>query len=259
MTTQLTESPAADYFDFRDDLLGPARTRVLSGAELIRAGQLIYGHPAGFSLYGVPSERMADLGLQVLGRTAIECSVDDYSLAVAEALAAHCGTRPDQAGGFVADLFCGSGNMGYHLGRSLGFPVHAAELDPVVYRSTRHNILTLGLDIDLQLTDYRALLPVLAPRSPFDTYVVEPPWGPAFNESGLDLEATSPPVPQILDDIRRSRKGRACLIVIKTNDRIAHDSLTRSFRGAEHLFSTTPPPVLPAGANMDFHVYRLPA
>ncbi|MFJ6756312.1 hypothetical protein ACIQNK_15010 [Streptomyces sp. NPDC091273] len=60
-----------------------------------------------------------------------------------------------------------------------------------------------------------------------------------------------------LDDIRRSRDGRPCLVAVKTNDRIAHDSLDRSFAGAEHLRSITPPPVLPYGANMDFHLYRL--
>ncbi|MFE9400050.1 hypothetical protein [Streptomyces flavidovirens] len=80
---------------------------------------------------------------------------------------------------------------------------------------------------------------------------------PAFTAAGLDLTRTSPPVPEILDDIHRSRDGLPCYIAIKTNDQIAYDSLNRSFTNATHLRTITPKPPLPYGANMDFHLYRL--
>lgn len=75
----------------------------------------------------------------------------------------------------------------------------------------------------------------------------------------MTTTAPGPPVPEILDDIRHSREGKPCVVAIKTNDRIAADSMAVSFRGAHHLASITPPPCLPPGANMDFHLYHLDA
>ncbi|MGR6998856.1 hypothetical protein ACU686_13130 [Yinghuangia aomiensis] len=167
----------------------------LSHARLCEAGRLVYGDPNGLSLYGIPAPEMADWGITLLGRTAIECSVDAYTTPVADALARLQAdeARHDDAEPLIADLFCGSGNFGYHLGQRLGRAVHASELDPAVYQTTR----------------------------------------------------TSPPVPEILDDIRRSRHGLPCYIAIKTNDRIAHDSLNRSFTDTTHLRTITPNPCCP--------------
>ncbi|MCX4856240.1 RsmD family RNA methyltransferase [Streptomyces canus] len=256
MNSTTTGSHAA-YFTFRDQLLGPLRTTVLTGRQLCEAGRLIYGRPEGLSLYGIPAPEMETRGIQLLGRTTIECSIDPYSAAVADAVADLHTTTPQGSGAMVVDLFCGSGNFGLHLGRRLALPVYASEFDPVVHDTTRNNLDRIGSTVELHLLDYRDLLGKLPARSDHDTYVVEPPWGPAFTADGLDLTRTSPPVPEILDDIRRSRDGLPCYIAIKTNDQIAHDSLTRSFTGAQHLRTITPTPTLPHGANMDFHLYRL--
>ncbi|MFE2247039.1 class I SAM-dependent RNA methyltransferase [Streptomyces lavendulae] len=256
--TTTAESPHAAYFAFRDRLLGDLRTTVLNGEQLCEAGRLIYGRPEGLSLYGIPAPRMESAGIRLLGRTTIECCVDDYAVDVADALAELHGPLP--YGGetpLLVDLFCGSGNFSHHLGTRLGITVHAAESDPDVHDATRHNLDRVGADTRLHLGDYGDLLGKLPARSDRDTYFVEPPWGPAFTPAGLDLTRTAPPVPRILDDITRSRAGRPCLIAVKTNDLIAHDSLDRAFTGAEHLRSITPPPVLPHGANMHFHLYRL--
>jgi hypothetical protein len=254
MPPATTSTTRDDYFGFRARLLGEARNRLLTGTELTTAGRLIYGQPEGLSLYGIPSPLMAALGLRLLGRTTIECSVDAYLRPVADALAAETIER-DCA--FVADLFCGSGNFGFHLGLRLGKPVYASELDPLVHAATQHNFDVLGIDTALSLTDYRDLLGTLPVRGDGDVYIVEPPWGPAFTADGLDLTRTAPPVPEIVDDIRQSRSGAPCLVAIKTNDQIAGDSLSRSFADARHLASITPIPVLPRGANMDFHLYSL--
>lgn len=262
MTSTVDVGHAA-YFAFRDRLLGDLRTTILTGEQLCEAGRLIYGDPAGLSLYGIAAPDMAAKRITLLGRTVIECSIDAYTAPVADALAQlQAGTGPegpDPDNPLIMDLFCGSGNFGYHLGQRLTRPVHAAELDPAVYGTTRNNFDRIGSAITLHLTDYRHLLGQLPARSTHDTYVVEPPWGPAFTADGLDLIRTAPPVPEILDDIRRSRDGLSCHIAIKTNDRIAHDSLTRSFTGARHLRRITPEPCLPHGANMDFHLYELHA
>ncbi|WP_406367733.1 hypothetical protein [Streptomyces sp. NBC_01546] len=259
--TATIDSTHAAYFAFRDRLLGELRTTMLTGEQLCEAGRLIYGRPDGLSLYGIPAPDMTAKGITLLGRTVIECSIDAYTVPVADALA-HIQARaepqgPDANNPMITDLFCGSGNFGHHLGRRLSHPVHAAELDPAVHDAARNNLDRINSPISLHLIDYRDLLGKLPARSTHDTYVVEPPWGPAFTADGLDLTRTSPPVPEILDDIRRSRDGLPCYIAIKTNDQIASNSLNRSFTGAHHLQSVTPTPTLPHGANMDFHLYRL--
>ncbi|MET9291016.1 hypothetical protein [Streptomyces sp. NPDC003077] len=257
-----SDEPGHDgYFAFRDRLLGPLRTTILSAEQLCQAGRLIYGDPRGLSLYGVCAPDMAAGGITLLGRTAIECSVDAYTASVADALAglrtaeAPAGPQPTEP--VIVDLFCGSGNFGHHLGVRFSHPVHAAELDPAVYRTARNNLDRVGSPVSLHLVDYRDLLGKLPARSTHDIYIVEPPWGPAFTAHGLDLTRTSPPVPDILRDIRRSRDGLPCHIVIKTNDHIARDSLHRTFTDATHLHTHTPAPSLPYGANMRFHLYRL--
>ncbi len=200
---------------------------------------------------------MGKVGIRLLGRTAIECCVDDYPIAVADALAEmHAAAPQGEEAPLVVDLFCGSGNFSHHLGARLGITVDAAELDTAVHAATSHNLARIGAATRLYCGDYRDLLGKLPARSTCDTYFVEPPWGPAFT-AGLDLTRTSPPVPDILDDIRRFRDGLPCLVAIKTNDQIVHDSLERSFAGARHVRSITPPPVLPYGANVDFHLYEL--
>lgn len=251
-------------FAFRAELLGAARTRVLTGDELVQAGRLIYGRPEELSVYGVPAPQMAGRGLRLLGRTTIECSVDGHCVDFAEALAARLDDEPQMTPGFVADLFCGSGNFGWHLGKRLGLPVFAAELDPAVYAATRHNFQVMGINVHLSHTDYRDLLEKLPSHRPGDIYVVEPPWSDALTERGLNLEATSPPVPEILAAIQASRTSQPFLIVvqtiiIKSSDQITHESLARCFRDARHLASITPPATLPGEAEIEFHVYALPA
>ncbi|GAA2969743.1 RsmD family RNA methyltransferase [Streptomyces enissocaesilis] len=249
------------YFALRDQLLGPLRTTVLTSDQLCEAGRLIYGDPYGLSLLGVPAPEMTANGITLLGRTAIECSVDSCVIPVVDTLAALQAVTapegPDTANPLIVDLFCGSGNFGHHLGQRLSRPVHASEFDSTVYNITRKNLDRVKSEVQLHLLDYRDLLDRLPARSTHDTYVVEPPWGPAFTAHGLDLTRTSPPVPEILDDIRRSRNGLLCHIVIKTSDQIAHNSLARSFTRARHLTTITPDPLLPYGTNMNFHLYEL--
>ena len=254
------EPDLAALVAFRDQLLGPLRNQVLTTDQLCEAGRLICGRPEGLSLYGIPAPEMEAKGIWLLGRTTIECSKDPHPATVANVVAELQAALPTTDGdAMIVDLFCGSGNFGHHLGQRLGHPVYASELDPVVYEATRNNLDRIGSTIELHLIGYRDLLGRLPARGDRDTYVIEPPWGLALTPDGLDLTLTSPPVPEILNDIRRSRRGVPCLVVIKTNDRIAHDSLNVLFRDAVHLRTITPEPTLPYGANPSFHIYRLGA
>jgi hypothetical protein len=256
-------APLRAEFALRAELLGAARTRVLGEDELVHAGRMFYGRPEGLSVYGVPAPSMVRRGLRLLGRTAIECSVDEHCADFAAAVATHLAGEPDLAPGFVADLFCGSGNLGWHLGTRLGLPVFAAELDPGVYAATRHNFEVMGIDVDLRHGDYRDLLTDLPSPRVGDIHLVEPPWGPALTERGLDLAATDPPVPEILASIRASRAGVPCLVVLQVvvvgpADTTTRPSLARCFAGARHVTTIHPTAATPGGATVEFHVYELP-
>ncbi|MEU5861890.1 MULTISPECIES: hypothetical protein [unclassified Nonomuraea] len=65
-------------------------------------------------------------------------------------------------------------------------------------------------------------------------------------------------MPRIVADIAASRQGTACLIVVKTPQVIAHDSLRRAFAGCEPLASLPPELGLAQGTDMEFHVFRHP-
>ncbi|NJP93888.1 hypothetical protein HCN51_31370 [Nonomuraea sp. FMUSA5-5] len=253
----MTTSPREVYYELCLRLLGPYRTTELTGAQLCEIGEVVYGAPERFSLYGVAAPAMAATGLRVLGRTAAECCADIMATAVADTVADLHGPPGEHDRPLVAELFCGSGNLSLHLGRRLGVPVHAAELDPLVHRATSHNLALMGAATRLELIDYRELLPRLPARGPRDTYIVEPPWGPAISPDGLDLLGTSPPVPEILADILRARDGRPCLVGIKTIDRILHDSLNAAFAGARHLRTIANERAFPDGARMQFHFYGI--
>ncbi|AKT38224.1 hypothetical protein [Chondromyces crocatus] len=250
---------AADYWRLRDELLTTSPLRELHPGEIGAFSRSVYGCPEAMALYGVPPSRMAATGLKILGRIAVECTVDMHGSAIANTLYTLLG-RPRRAPDMlVADLFCGAGNVGYHIGRRLGVTVQASEGDAQIHAATRHNLEMTKAPVALDQGDYRDLLDQLVPRGPHDTYIVEPGWGTASSREGLDLGATSPPLREILKSIRRSRSGKPFLLVIKTNDRILRDSLRAALTGGHHLHTHAPAPRLPRGANAHHHLYALPA
>ncbi|MFP8945284.1 class I SAM-dependent methyltransferase [Streptomyces fenghuangensis] len=251
-------SDHAAYFALRNRLLGPLRNQVLTTDQLCEAGRLMCGRPEKLSLYGVPAPEMEARGLRILGRTAIECTKDPHPVAVAGAIAEIEADAPEADGeAMVVDLFCGSGNFGHHLGRRLGRPVYASELDPAVHEVSRRNLDRVGSTVDLRLADYRDLLGMLPARSERDIYLVEPAWGPALTPDGLDLARTSPPVPEIIGNIHRSRDRVPCMVVIETSDRVLHGSLETSLRDAVHLRTLSPKPFPPHRTGSRFHLYHL--
>ncbi|GAB7184281.1 hypothetical protein ATKI12_4112 [Kitasatospora sp. Ki12] len=158
---------SAAYFDLRARLLGPLRNRPLTSGQLCEVGRIVCGHPDGLSLYGIPAPRMAAHGIRLLGRTALECVKDPHPALVAAALTdVLAGLPVSGARPVIADLFCGSGNLGHQLGRLLGprfgHRVLATELDPLVHAATRHNLTLVDSPVRLHHAGYRDLLHTLA-------------------------------------------------------------------------------------------------
>ncbi|MFI8849938.1 RsmD family RNA methyltransferase [Streptomyces sp. NPDC053499] len=252
------ESETAACMALRDELLGPLRKQTLSTEKLCEVGRLFCGAPERMSLYGVAAPHMEAGGVRVRGRTAVECTIDEYAGEAADAVALYAGNLREgsESDPLVVDLFCGSGNLGHHLGRRLGHRVHASELDPQVYETARDNLSRVGSGVEVEHTDYRHLIARLGARTENDVYVVEPPWGDAVGAVGLDLTRTTPPVADILADILRARAGKSCVVVTKTTTETVCDSLRNAFRGAAHLCSFAPSA---PGAGVEFHIFRLGA
>ncbi|GFF77489.1 hypothetical protein IFM61392_08464 [Aspergillus lentulus] len=257
------------YFAFRDLMLGLYRDQLATAKQLCMAGELIYGDESWFSLYGLTASELAAHDFNILGRTVVEASIDAHVDALAMqfqnlmGMPAEPELGPGNKGqGAIFDLFCGSGNISYHVGCRLGCPVFASEMDPSVYKATLHNLSllrktsksTVPVNFQLFLTDYRKLLAnIPTDPHPTDIYIIEPPWGPAFTDAGLDLTQTSPSVKDIVANIRWSRRGVPCYIALKTTDHIVGDSLRLSMTGSTPVASVTCLPKGPCG--IEFHVY----
>jgi hypothetical protein len=242
------------------DFLGAGRNRALTEAELIAVGRILYGSSKHLAMYGVPALLMETAGLRILARTAVEGMVDVYCKAVVDLVRRSVVAATGALGQLmVVDLFCGSGNIGFHLERELNAEVYASELDPYVYTTTRRNLGQVNCGIALRNVNYRELLNDVTPRGSRDIYVVDPPWNEGISERGLDFDTTSPPLPEILAAIRNSRSGRPCIVIIKACPKLAKDSLARAVGNAEQLSCITSVPTLPStAASPHFYVYTLP-
>src|SRR5258708_34442491 len=136
-------------------------------------------------------------GIQLLGRTAVECTRDSLASRIGADIA-NIAAKLSQAAHFtVIDPFAGSCNTLYwilrHVPNSQGM---ACEFDRQVYELTKRNIARLDRTIDLQHGDYQSLLG--ACRLPPDhglIFFIAPPWCTALHEIPAPaLRCTTPPI-----------------------------------------------------------------
>jgi hypothetical protein len=238
--------------------------------QLRMAGRLLYGQESLFQLYGLSIEELVARNLIISPRTMTECMIDAHVECLLQCVADILGPSTETLGfkgarPVVYDLFCGSGNISYHIGRHLNRPVFASDLDPGVYKSTKHNLVLLGapsqstgagFSFTLSLTDYRNLL---ASQSltihPSDLYIIEPPWGSAASPDGLDLTKTSPPVREIMAEIEYQRGGVPCYVALKALRNITNNSLEIAMARATPIQVIQCSPMY--GYGVDFHIYRI--
>jgi hypothetical protein len=127
-------------------LLGAKRDAVLELWEVQRYGSDSYGDTDYVSVYGMRPNDWHGKGVQLLGRTAVECTRDRLGDAIGKEVAAITDPRLPGARAQVVDLFAGSGNTLYWLLRHLpGSRGVGFESDAAVFRLTRHNIAALAL------------------------------------------------------------------------------------------------------------------
>jgi len=240
----------------RSHLLGAGRGRRLIAPELVEVGRALYGEPGLLSLYGVPAERMEARWLHVLGCTAAECTIDPVCAGVVAAVAdLVAGCRGPRR---VVDLFAGSANIAYHLSQGPNVVCHASDVDPRVYRATRHNLGLLGAPVHLHNADYRDLLGMLPPWGQNDVYIVDPPW--RYGRPGSET-MSAPSLQTIVDNIRRSRGGMP-FVLVTTQDAVGKDArrgLAAANLARSVSLPSTMPSTTPRGHGVQLHVYACQA
>ncbi|MCK6545189.1 hypothetical protein L6R52_04920 [Myxococcota bacterium] len=136
-----------DRDELRGALLGARRDRLLTWDEVREAGMVFYGSDQEPSLYGMRAPEWFAKGVRIVGRTAIEVSVDGQAAAMAAA--AQRLLAPHEVGPAltVVDAFAGSGNILVHVARALG-PARAIgfERSPSVFSATKENLARLAID-----------------------------------------------------------------------------------------------------------------
>lgn len=240
------------YHETRARLLGPLRTTDITGDTLHASLASLYPATVRWSLYGRTSVELGEQGFRVLGRTALEAVPDAQITVLSHSRLAGTAAFANEPVRRVLDFFAGSGNFLYQMTTALGVPGAAAEADPDVRATARHNLRLAGAaDIDVDAADYRSLL---ATCRAGDLILLDPPWGTAYSPGGLDLSRTAPPIPTLLRAIRE-RAGRVT-VVVKSSDAVLPESRAR-LAAAGEVVAVLTTQGMPGGANTEFTVLRL--
>jgi hypothetical protein len=229
-------------------LLGRKRNHVLTLEEVQRYGRDSFGDADHVSVYGLPPAEWHGRGIRLLGRTAVECTRDVLADAIGREVATEVGQLSPVPRIVVLDPFAGSCNTLHwilqHLPGSVGL---GFELDPMVFELAGRNLALLGRPIELLHGGYETLL-CERPPAPDAALVVfvAPPWGTALDErEGLDLEATTPPIPEVIDRVLGIFPARRLLFVIQVHEKVEPASLRevegRLHRTRLHLFRLDAP------------------
>lgn len=229
MVTDGNDDENPTVFDRDHVLFGPLREQVLDLEQVHRYGAQVFDDADAISLYGMTPREWYGRGIRMLGRTTVECTRDRLA-AMIGADVADLARAANEPVTLVVDPFAGSGNTLYWLHRALP---HAAavgvELDPVICAHTRHNLELVGCPVEVHNAHYAdALTSLDTPNSGVVVVFVGPPWGHALDlERGLDLDATAPPVSEIVDRVVDRFGGRTLLIAVQAYERIEPASLDR--------------------------------
>jgi hypothetical protein len=210
-------------------LSGAKRNSVLELWEVQRYGVDSYDDPDYVSVYGMRPAEGHEKGIRLLGRTAVECTRDSLGDAIGKDVAAVAEMAPQLAPTLVVDLFAGSGNTLYWLGRHLpDARVLGFELDAGVFELTRQNLAALALPVEILNKDYRSGARELClTAGQLLIAFVAPPWGEALDRtSGLDLRRTTPPVNEIVNFLFDLFTENPLLCVTQIYEAIDSGSLT---------------------------------
>jgi 16S rRNA G966 N2-methylase RsmD len=219
----------AAVYDRQLLLFGARREAVLDLEEVRRYGSDSYGDADHVSVYGMAPGDWYDRGIRLMGRTAVECTVDALADAIATDVAALAASAPSTSDTLVVDPFAGSGNTLFWIQRRVpGSSGVGFELDAGVFRVTQSNLALLNTPIEVANLDCAAgLAGVTASSDQLVIVFLAPPWGDAFDlVSGLDLRRTRPPVAETVDLLVHRFPDTPLLFAIQVFERVDQDSLS---------------------------------
>jgi hypothetical protein len=209
-------------------LHGGKRNEVLDLAEVQAYGRDSYGDPDYVCIYGLRPADWYARGIRLLGRTAVECTRDEFADLIGRDVAAVAAQWGSPHRPLLVDPFAGSGNTLFWLARHLAVEKGIGfELDPQVFALTKSNLEALGLPIELRKVDYRVGLQTLAAAAQqLVVAFVAPPWGDALDPlSGLDLRRTYPPVAEITERIAEALPDSPLLLAIQVHETVSEASM----------------------------------
>jgi len=203
------------------------RNEVLSLAEIEQYGLDSFGNADYLSIYGMPPREWHRCGIRLLGRTAVECTRDALGDRIGRDVASVAACMPSNQF-VVIDPFAGSCNTLFwilrHLPNSEGI---GFESDENVFELTHRNLAALGQRIEVIHGDYERLLEWF--RFPEDRGIVvfvAPPWGTALDEvQGLDLNRTTPPISEVVEQVVRRFSQHKMLCAIQVYEKVSASSL----------------------------------
>lgn len=210
-------------------LHGRKRNEVLSLAEIEQYGLDSFGNADYVSIYGMPPREWYGCGIRLLGRTAVECTPDALGDRIGRDVAS-VATRMPSNQFVVIDPFAGSCNtlswIIRHLPDSEGI---GFESDAKVFELMHRNLAALGQRIEVVNGDYARLLERY--RLPKDRSIVAfvaPPWGTALDEvQGLDLNRTTPPISDVIEQVVRRFSEHKILFAIQVYEKVSAPSLNQ--------------------------------
>jgi hypothetical protein len=219
------------------------RGNELSLDQILEAGQVMYGDPHAISLYGRSPLDYFPLGIRLMGRTAVECCIDERAQFLAEEAyrATHSlfpGERP-----IVVDLLGGTCNLLFHVARRLNaITALGFEKDDGVFALTRRNLSVADVPVNVYHGDYVEQLPELIHHAHDGAplvFIVSPPWGGGFDyHTGLDLCRTEPPVNSVIDQIRKVFPQRSHIVMVQTHTQTVSSSVQRIIAGFRKVFDS---------------------
>lgn len=201
-----TNPPAPSrYWKARKKLLSSdLMERQLSFLEVMRIGKSLHNRWNALMLYGMKPIEWYFSGIRILGRTSIEAHPDRSANRIGERTAQVFG----QHGHSVVDLidpFLGSGNLTYHINRHHNPQrIVACEINRAISSLTTKSLQMLkkrgklgDVEIVVINDDWTKALGYV--RDVPTLVILAPPWGAAYEDAGLDLRKTAPPIPELID------------------------------------------------------------
>lgn len=203
------------------------RNKQLTFEDIREMSLSYYGDSDRLRLYGMRPHELIKNDIRISGRTAIECCIDSYAEELVSIANKQILQITDQQP-MILDLFCGSGNLLYHLANSLN-SVEAIgfENDLQVYQFTKHNFNKIQFSAELFFGDYASLLNTMTfnKTAPI-VIVIAQPWADGFShEHGLDLLKTSPSTHTIIENLIACFPHRQLIILIQIYERLVEASL----------------------------------